>query len=96
MPDMNAPPITLGPAYAVTCHTCYRKIWEGDIAPADGQPILTAYAEQAAGTACPSKVDPCPHKTAEVAKRALAVPATLGDLATIKTRLSAVEAKVKP
>lgn len=35
---------TPAPAYAVTCYTCIRKIWEGDTQPPDGTAILTAWA----------------------------------------------------
>jgi hypothetical protein len=82
-----------GPAYSVTCYTCYHKIWDGDTAPADGQQILTTYAEQTPGP-CPSGVAACPHKTSAIAAASLLRPATVGDLAAVKTRLSAVEAKV--
>lgn len=84
------------PDYAVTCRTCYVTVWEGDTAPADGQLLLTEYAESSAGTACPSKVDPCPHKNAAIDQQGKRRPATIGDLETLKARLAALEAKVKP
>lgn len=77
--------------YAVTCYTCRTKIWEGDEPPADGQVLLTEYADKTPGTECPSKVADCPHKTAAVAERVQRRPATLADLEGLKIRLSALE-----
>lgn len=34
------------PAHAVTCYTCTVKVWEGDDPPADGQAILTTWANK--------------------------------------------------
>jgi hypothetical protein len=85
----------VGTACAVNCYTCHVNVWQGDVSPADGQVLLTAYADSAAGAACPSKVDPCPNKTAEVAKRLDRVPAVVGDLKPLLARLAAIEAKVK-
>ncbi len=80
-------------AFAVTCQTCHVKVWEGDQAPEDGQTVLSAYADSAAGNACPSKVDPCPNKSAAAAERAKRKPATLGDLDDLKKRLAVLEAR---
>lgn len=76
--------------YAVTCRTCNKNVWQGNVAPADGQTVLTQFAESVAGTACPSGVNPCPNKPAALAAaRQQAVPALLA-------RIAALEAKVKP
>ncbi len=81
---------------AVVCRTCLVAVWQGNVSPDDGQVLLTAYADSAPGTVCPSKVDGCPHKAAEVAKRPQRLPVTVADLAAIKTRLDKIEAKAKP
>jgi hypothetical protein len=80
--------------YAVMCYTCHVVVWKGDSPLADGQAELTRYAESTPGTACPSKVDPCPHKTAALAAAALLRPATLGDLASVKKRLDTLESRM--
>lgn len=79
--------------FAVVCRTCLHTVYEGDTAPDDGQVLLTAYADSIPGTVCPSKIDPCPHKAAAIAAAQLLKPASQGDLAAIKTRIAAVEAK---
>jgi hypothetical protein len=56
--------------------------------------LLSAFADSATGTACFSKVDPCPNKSAAIAARP--VPVTAADLADVKKRLDKIEAKVKP
>jgi hypothetical protein len=69
-------------------------VWQGNTPQGDGQVVLTAYADSVPGTACPSKIDPCPNKAAAIAART--PPVTAADLAAIKTRLDKIEAKVKP
>jgi hypothetical protein len=64
--------------------------------PASTQVLLTAYADSAPGTACPSKVGPCPRKAAAIAARALLKPVAVADFAAVKTRLDKVGTKVKP
>lgn len=76
--------------FAVVCRTCFRNVYEGNTAPADGQVLLTAFADSVTGTACPSKIDPCPHKTTVI------TAAKQQTVSAILTRLAAVEAKVKP
>jgi hypothetical protein len=83
------------PAFSVTCRTCYRMMWQGDVAPADGQTLLTAYADSTQGTVCPSGVDGCPHKAAAIAAAKLLQPVTLADLTAVKGRLDKLEAKSK-
>lgn len=78
------------PAYVVHCYTCLIRIYEGDTPPDDGQVLLTAYADSTPGTACPSKVDRCPHKTAAINTAKQREPAAL------LARLVALEAKAKP
>jgi hypothetical protein len=80
----------VGKPYAVTCQACLVKVWEGDVPPADGQVLLTNYAESTPGNACPSKVAGCPNKTAAVVDTKQWQPAK------ILARLAALEAKVKP
>jgi hypothetical protein len=84
----------VGTACAVNCYTCHVNVWQGDVSPADGQVLLTAYADSVTGTVCPSKVDPCPNKAAAIAQRPTQV--TAADLAAVKARLDKIEAKVKP
>jgi hypothetical protein len=91
-----ANPGPVGTAFAVNCYTCLVNIWQGDIAPDDGQTLLTAYADSTPGTVCPSKVDGCPHKTAAVAERPKRKPVVAGDLDDLRKRLDKLEAKVKP
>jgi hypothetical protein len=55
--------------------------------------LLTAYADSAPGTACPSKVDGCPHKTAAVTEKGKHRGATLDDLDDLRKRLDKLEAK---
>ena len=75
--------------YAVICRTCLRNVYEGDTQPADGQVLLTAYADSKAGTACPSGVSSCPNKTSAVnAAKQQTIPALLA-------RIAALEAKVR-
>jgi hypothetical protein len=81
----------IGTALAVNCYTCRVNIWQGDVAPADGQVLLTAYSDSTPGTACPSKVDPYPHKTTAIAAAQVLKSATRADLAAMVAR---IEAKV--
>lgn len=53
---------TSGPAYAVTCYTCQTKVWEGDTPPANGQTLLTTWAN----ANCKRK--DCRSTTAAIAK----------------------------
>jgi hypothetical protein len=55
---------------------------------------MTTYADSVPGTACPSKIDPCPNKSAVVNARPAQV--TAADIIAIKARLDKIEAKVKP
>jgi hypothetical protein len=83
--------------YAVICRTCLVVVWQGNVAPDDGQPLLTAHAESVPGPACPSKVATCPHKTAARAEAAKRKPATLKDISDLQTRVAQLETKpVKP
>jgi hypothetical protein len=81
-------PSPVGTAYAVNCYTCRVNVWQGDIAPADGQVLLSAFADSVTGTACPSKVDPCPNKTLAVAAAKKTLPAA------VLARIAAIEAKI--
>jgi hypothetical protein len=81
--------------YAVICRTCLHNVYEGDAQPADGQLLLTAFADSVTGTACPSGIATCPHKSAALTARAQLAPATVADLAAVKARLDKVE-KIKP
>jgi hypothetical protein len=83
-------------AFAVNCYTCRVNVWKGNDAPDDGQVLLTAFADSVAGSACPSKVDPCPHKAAAIAAARLLQPVTMADLAAVKGRLDKLEVKIKP
>jgi hypothetical protein len=92
---MSEPTPDPGTSMAVICHTCGFTVWRGNaLVEQDGQTLLTAYADSVAGTVCPSKVDPCPNKSPAIAARP--VPVTAADLAGVKKRLDAIEAKVKP
>jgi hypothetical protein len=82
----------VGAAYAVTCQTCKVQVWQGDIPPADGQVLVTAYADSVPGTACPSKVDPCPNKSAAVAAAVATEKRTRP--AAILARIASIEAKI--
>ena len=84
---MTAPP-PVGTAMAVICHTCAVNVWQGDVAQGDGQVLLSAFADSVTGTACPSKVDPCPNKTVAVAAAKKTLPAA------VLARIAAIEAKV--
>lgn len=44
--EVAPPPEPPAPAHAVTCYTCHQKVWEGDDPPADGQKILTKWADK--------------------------------------------------
>ena len=92
----GAPVAEVGTACAVTCQTCAVQVWQGDIPPDDGQVLLSAYADSAPGTVCPSKVEGCPNKTAAVAERPKHKPVVAGDLDDLRKRLDKLEAKVKP
>lgn len=85
-------PDSLAPTHAVTCYTCLIKVWEGVDPPADGQIVLTEYADSTPGPECPSKVANCPHKTAARADQEKSKAATLGDLDALKVRLDKLEA----
>ncbi len=76
--------------YAAMCYTCQVVVWQGDNPPADGQAELTRYAE----ASC--QVAGCPNKTAALAASALLRPVTVGEMAGVRKRLDALEAKVKP
>lgn len=84
---MTAPP-PVGTAYAVNCYTCHVNVWQGDVITADGQVLISAFADSTPGTACPSKVDPCPNKTAAVTSARKATPTAL------LARIAAIEAKL--
>lgn len=88
---MTAPPV--GTAMAVICHTCAVNVWQGNIAPTDGQVLLSAFADSVAGTACPSKVDPCPNKTAAITAAQQLRSVTKAELAALIAR---IQAKVGP
>lgn len=79
----------VAPAYAVTCYTCFVKIWEGDTPPIDGQVALTTYADSTPGTACPSKIANCPNKTAVVADITQKQAVTRRDLAVLVAKIEA-------
>ena len=82
---------------AVICRICHVAVWQGnDPVEPDGQVLLTAYADSVPGTACPSKVDGCPHKHAAVAERPKRRAATIGELDEVVKRLEKLEPKVKP
>lgn len=74
--------------YAVVCRTCFHNVYEADTPPVDGQVLLTAYADSVPGTACPTPVDPCPHKSAAIAVERRQRPAA------ILARLAVIEAKL--
>lgn len=74
--------------YAVVCRTCQHNVYEGDTQPADGQVLLSQYADSAAGTACPSGVNTCPNKTTAINAAKQQLPAAL------LARIAALEAKV--
>lgn len=77
-------------AYSVTCRTCAKNVYEADSSPADGQALLTQYADSTSGTSCPSGVPNCPHKTTAINT------GRQQTIAAILTRLAAIEAKVRP
>jgi hypothetical protein len=77
-------------AYSVTCRTCAKNVYEADDPPADGQTLLTAFADSVPGTTCPSGVATCPHKTVAVNT------GRQQTIAAILIRLAAIEAKVRP
>lgn len=77
--------------YAVVCRTCAHNVYEGNTPPADGQALLTQYADSVTGTACPTPFDPCPHKSAAIAaERKRTIAAILARLAVIETKLGIV------
>lgn len=74
--------------YAVVCRTCSKNVYEGDTQPADGQTLLTQYAQSTTGTTCPSGVATCPNKTAAInATKQQLPPAILARLAAIEAKL---------
>lgn len=73
--------------YAVVCRTCLRVVYEGNTQPADGQALLSQYADSTPGATCPSGVSACPNKTAAVNQARQQSPAA------ILARLAALEAK---
>lgn len=76
--------------YAVVCRTCQHNVYEGDTQPADGQVLLTTYADSAAGSACPSGVASCPHKTTAInAAKQQAIPALLARIAALEAKVNA-------
>lgn len=83
--------MTTSGQYSVNCMTCHVNVYEGDTQPKDGQPLLTTFAESVPGTACPSKVDPCPNKSAVINQAPQRAAVTKGDLASLVAR---IEAKV--
>jgi hypothetical protein len=76
------------PNFAVSCTTCAITIWQGDEAPADGQPIATDYAEK--------KCDrqDCPHKAAAIAEKRRQRPAIMADLDPFFKQLDALEKRL--
>lgn len=73
---------------AVICHTCAVNVWQGDVAQGDGQVLLSAFADSVTGTACPSKIDPCPNKSTAVTAAKKVLPDAL------LARIAAIEAKL--
>lgn len=74
--------------YAVICRTCSKNVYEGDTQPADGQVLLSQYADSTPGVKCPSGVTDCPNKTSAVnTAKQQAIPALVA-------RIAALEAKV--
>lgn len=53
---MSKPIKDEGTSFAVICHTCGVNVWQGNDPPADGQVLLTAFADSMPRPACPSKV----------------------------------------
>lgn len=59
-----------GPGFVVRCWTCGSLAYQGDELPADGQPLLTAFAD----SQCPRGGVDCPHTTAAREAAAAADP----------------------
>lgn len=76
--------------YAVVCRVCSKNLYEGDTQPADGQVLLTQYADSVPGSACPSGVATCPNKTSAVnAAKQQTIPALMARIAALEAKVNA-------
>ncbi len=76
--------------FAVWCRTCREVVYQDENPPADGQALLTGYADKSCNEA------ECPHKTVNAGTRRKRNAATQGDLDDLRNRLQRLEAKVQP
>lgn len=90
---MSKPIKDEGTSFAVICHTCGVNVWQGNDPPADGQVLLTAFADSIPRPACPSGRVDCPHKAVEVAKKPKRRNATVADLDVLAERIAKLEKK---
>jgi hypothetical protein len=74
-------------ACSVSCQTCGAGVWQGNDPPADGQPLLTEYADLECRRA------DCPHRTATRQAAELNKVATQRDLAALGARIDKLEAR---
>lgn len=76
-----------GAAHVVSCRKCAAIVYGADTPPADGQLLLTRYADPNC------KEADCPHKTVQIETQRKTRPATIGDLEDLKSRVEKLEPK---
>ena len=86
---------------SVNCYTCQRTVWRGgrteggqvtDLPGADGQELLTAFAD----SACPRGGVGCPNTTAGRQAARDDQPATARELRKVSELLAVVDARTRP